>query len=271
VSDSTLIPGIALTAQGDAANPDQPSVSASAVNPPLGMTLVLNRVISGPITLPPTCFARIWGSIVDAGTPYCPAFSGPDWSSPGASLHIEDSTVVGRVWCQAMPLASNTIFYAKLGRLDSWKAPVWSVQVQSGCVRFCWVPAGSITPREYQCLPPDKVSEAALEPKFITLRFGLPDYCLLSGDTPVAIWKGADNGSQMGAYYQIQETEAVTNIQIRSAEYMPANLERGVFLIPSRVLPEPVAPVGYGYGARRTCADRTIEDDLPQGIGTRLI
>jgi len=52
---------------------------------------------------------------------------------------------------------------------------------------------------------------------------------------------------------------------------MPANLERGVFLIPSRVLPEPVAPVGYGYGARRTCADRTIEDDLPQGIGTRLI
>ena len=40
----------------------------------------------------------------------------------------------------------------------------------------------------------------------------------------MAIWKGADNGSQMGVFYQIQETEAVTNIQIRSAEYMPANL-----------------------------------------------
>jgi len=271
VSDSTLIPGIALTPQGDPAHPDQASVTASAANPPLGMTLVLNRVISGPVTLPSTCFARIWGSILDAGTPYCPAYSGPDWSSPGASLHIEDSTVVGRVWAQAMPLASNTIFYARLGRLDPWKAAVWSVQVQSGCVRFCWVPAGSITPRRYQCLPPDAASQPALEPKFVTLRFVLPGYCLLSGDTPVAIWKGADNGSQMGVFYQIQETEAVANIQIRSAEYMPANLQRGVFLIPSRALPERLAPVGYGYGARRTCADGTIEEDLPGGIGIGLI
>jgi hypothetical protein len=271
VSDSTLTLGTALTPQGDPAHPDKPSVTASDTNLPLGMTLVLNRVIAGPVTLPSTCFARIWGSIVDAGTPYCPAYSGPDWSSPGASLHIEDSTVVGRVWAQAMPLASNTIFYAKLGRRDPWKAAVWSLQLQSGCVRFCWLPAGSITPRQYQCLPPSAASQGALEPKFITLRFGLPGYCLLSGDTPVAIWKGADNGSQMGVFYQIQETEAVANIQIRSAEYLPANLERGVFLIPSRALPEPLAPVAYGYGARRPCADGNIEDDLPEGVGTGLI
>jgi hypothetical protein len=271
VSDSTLIPGIALTQQGDPAHPDMSSVTASAANPPSGMTLVLNRVISGPVTLPPTCFTRIWGSVLDAGTPYCPAYSGPDWSSPGASLHIEESTVVGRVWAHAMPLASNTIFYAKLGRRDPWKAAVWSVRVQSGCVRFCWVPAGSITPRQYQCLPPDSASQAALEPKFITLRFSLPGYCLLSGDTPLAIWKGADNGSEMGVFYQIQETEAVANILIRSEEYMPVNLERGVFLIPSHALPQPLAPVVYGYGPRRTCADGTIEDDVPDGIGSGLI
>jgi hypothetical protein len=271
VSDSTLIPGIALTPQGDPVHTGQPSVTASATTPPVGMTLVLNRVITGPVTLPRSCFARICGSIVDSGVPYCPAYSGPDWSSPGASLHIEDSTVVGRVWAQAMPLASNTIFYARLGRRDPWKAPVWSVQVQSGCVRFCWIPSGSITPRQYQCLPPDSASQAALEPRFITLRFGLPGYCLLSGDSPVAIWKGADNGSQIGVFYQIQETEAVANIQIRSAEYMPANLERGVFLIPSRALPQPLVPVGYGYGARPPCADGTIEDEMPPGIGLGLI
>jgi hypothetical protein len=271
VSDSTLIPGISFTPQGDAERPDKLSITGSAANPPVGMTLVLNRVISGPVTLPSTCLARICGSVVDAGTPYCPAYSGSNWSSAGASLHIEDSTVVGRVWAQAMPLASNTIFYARLGRRDPWKAAVWSAQVQSGCVRFCWVPAGSITPRQYECLSPDAASQAALEPKFITLRCGLPGYCLLSGDTPIAIWKGADNGSQMGVFYQIQETEAVANIQIRSAEYMPANLQRGVFLIPSRALPEPVAPVVYGYGAWPTCADGTIEDDIPMGIGTGLI
>src|SRR5260370_13681492 len=232
--------------RGARAHPNKPSVPAWPGNPPLGMTLVLNRVISGPVTLPSTCFARVGGRSVDAGRPYGLAYPGPDWSSPGASLHIEDSTVVGRVWAQAMPLASNTIFDAKLGRRDPWKAAVWSVQVQSGCVRFCWVPSGSITPKQYQCLPPDSASQASLEPKFITLRFGLPGYCLLSGDTPVAIWKGADSGSQIGVFYQIQETEAVANIQIRSREYMPPNLERGRFLIPSRSLPQTLAPVACG-------------------------
>jgi hypothetical protein len=76
------------------------------------------------------------------------------------------------------------------------------------------------------------------------LRFSQPGYCLLSGDVPMAIWKGADNGSQMGVYLGIQETEAVTNVQIRSLEYLPANLERGVFLIPSRTLFDPEFETG---------------------------
>jgi hypothetical protein len=40
----------------------------------------------------------------------------------------------------------------------------------------------------------------------------------------------------------------VANIQIRSEEYLPANLECGVFLIPSRALPEETPPFEYGYG-----------------------
>ena len=92
---------------------------------------------------------------------------------------------------------------------------------------------------------------------------------------PVAVWKGADNGSQMGVFYQIQETEAVTNIQIRSAEYLPANLERGVFLIPSRTLPEEVLPMEYGYGTQTrrqcTCGNEIVEEDMPIGIGIGLI
>ncbi len=90
---------------------------------------------------------------------------------------------------------------------------------------------------------------------------------------PVAIWKGADNGSQMGVYYQIQETEAVTNIQIRSAEYLPANLQCGVFLIPSRSIVEEVPTMEYGKGItqappRCSC---TVAEDLPFGIGISLI
>jgi hypothetical protein len=246
IADSTLIPGGALTTLGEAALPGTPSVTGSGSAP--AMTLCLNRVVSGPIAMPSTCSARICNCIADAGDPYAAAFAGADPASPGASLHIEDSTVIGRVWAQAIRLASNTIFWAKRGQSDPWLAPVWANRVQVGCVRFCWLPANSVVPKRYECLSVDAASPAALEPKFITLRFGHPGYCLLSGDSPMAVWKGADNGSQIGVYYQTQETEAVANIQIRSEEYLPANLECGVFLIPSRALPEETPPFEYGYG-----------------------
>jgi hypothetical protein len=265
LGDCTLVPGISLTPRGEAAQPDDPSITGSA----LAVTLALNRVVTGPIALPATCTARICSSIVDAGSAYCPAIAGVDWASPGAALHIEDSTVIGRVWAQAIRLASNTIFWAQLGDLDPWAAPVIAKRLQVGCVRFSWLPANSITPKQYLCLPANAASQPGMEPRFITLRFGAPGYCLLSGDVPMAIWKGADNGSQMGAYYQIQETEAVTNIQIRSAEYVPVNLKFGIFLIPSRAALERVPAMGYGQPLRRCGCMGT--EELPFGIGIGLI
>jgi hypothetical protein len=270
IADSTLTPGRSLNRQGEAAFAGEPSLSGSAI----GASVCMARVVTGPIALPPSCSVRIQGSIVDAGSPFCPAFAGPDLASPGAPLHIEDSTVVGRVWTELMSLASNTIFWARLGRRDPWQAAVWASQRQTGCVRFCWLPFDSLVPRRYECLPPDATSQPALLPQFITLRFGEPGYCLLSGDVPLAIWKGADNGSQIGVYQQIQETEAVTNIQIRSAEYLPANLERGVFLIPSRPLLQSaptMEPYGDGLTKRRCTGDTPTVDEAPFGIGIGLL
>jgi len=273
VMDSTLVPGQSLTPQGDPAYPGEPSIAGSAT----GATLCLTRVITGPVALPSNCSARICASVVDASSPYCPAYAGSDLASPGASLHIEDSTVIGRVWAQVIRLASNTIFNARLGRRDPWQAPVWANRRQVGCVRFCWLPWNSLTPRRYECLPPDAASQPALQPTFVTLQFNRPGYCLLSGDIPLAIWKGADNGSQMGVYLGIQETEAVTNVNIRSLEYLPVNLERGVFLIPSRPVPECVPGIGaYGYGSYgqrspRCTGQGETDENPPVGIGIGLI
>jgi hypothetical protein len=270
ITDSTLVPGRSFTRQGSPMFAGEPSVSGDAT----GAFLCLTRTISGPIALNASCSVRVAASILDATSPYCVAFAGADLASAGAALHIEDSTVIGRVWTQTMRLASNSIFYARLGRRDPWKAAVWAVRRQVGCVRFCWLPFYSLTPRRYECLPPDSTDEAALEPKFITLRFGEPGYCMLSGDVPLAIWKGASNGSQMGVYLQIQETEAVTNVQIRSQEYLPANLERGVFLIPPRTICGTVpADHVYGYGTRtgRCRGGTDATDDILSGIGIGLI
>ena len=235
MTDCTLVPGISLNPDGSAAQPGTPSITGTAI----GATLCLTRAICGPISLPASCSVRVCDSIVDAGSASSPAFVGPAGSgtsttpSPGAELHIEDSTVIGKVYAQAIRLASNTIFHSALAASDEWNAAVWANRTQVGCVRFCSLPWSSIVPRRYECLPPDAASEQALAPQFISLRFGDPAYCLLSGNCPMAVWKGADNGSQMGVFLQIQETEAVENIQIRANEYLVANLECGVFLIPS--------------------------------------
>jgi len=86
-------------------------------------------------------------------------------------------------------------------------------------------------------------------PKFVDLGYGNPSYGMLGGDTPMAIWTGADDGSQMGVYHFTQETQSVSNVQLRAPENVPFGMEAGVFLVPSRpVIKLPCFAYGYGYG-----------------------
>jgi hypothetical protein len=264
IADSTLVPGVSLTGAGDPVRPGEPSIVVTA----LEASVTLNRAISGPIAADAGGTTRVCASIVDATSPYAVAYAAPDLASAGADLHVEDSTIIGRVRTRTMQLASNTIFHARLGARDPWPAPVWASRRQSGCVRFCSLPSASITPRRYRCLPADAASEAALEPSFVTLRYGAPSYALLSGDVPMAVWRGADNGSQIGVYGQIQETEAVRNVQLRAPEYLPAALECGIFLNPSGPAPQ-IAPAQPYYG--RYGSHAAYGEEQHTGIGAALI
>jgi hypothetical protein len=140
-------------------------------------------------------------------------------------------------------------------------------------MRFCFVPADSITPRRYRCLPDDPANEAALRPQFVTLQYGHPSYALLSGAVPMAVWSGADNGSQMGVYNFAEETQAVRNVQLRAPEFLPFNLEAGVFLEPSTTVIPPAVPSAYGYGVRQLdpCGDAGEDELLHIGVGAHLI
>lgn len=269
LSDCTFVPG--LGASGDGLSQCEPSVVVTN-----DTTLCVARCISGPLAASATASVRVTNCIVDANSPCCVAYAGADGYSAGADLHIEDSTVIGKVRTRTLTLASNTIFFARTGRRDPWPAALWCSRRQTGCVRFCVLPLGAITPRRYECLPPDiadPADVARFAPAFITLRYGQPGYALLSGDVPLAIWQGADNGSQIGAYYCIQETEAVANVQIRLPEYLPVLLEGGVFVHPSRTLPRAAQPpFSYYGGTRPACCGDT--DDMPAwlpGIGAGLL
>lgn len=260
LADSTLVPGLALLPDGEPMFPGEPSIVVTAT----GATVVLCRMICGPIAADRSGTTRVCASILDATGPTYVAYAASDLASAGGDLHVEDTTIVGKVSTRTITLASNTIFHSQLAVHDPWPAAVWASRRQSGCVRFCVLPYDSIGPRRYNCLPPDAASEPSLDPQFVSLRYGSPAYALLSGDCPVAIWNGADNGSQLGAYLQIQETEAVSNVQLRAPEYTPALLESGVFIHPAHATAGHRPAMGpYGYG-------QPNGNELP-GIGAELI
>jgi len=264
--DSTVVPGVALHTNGHAKQPGEPSIVVTSA----AATVVLQRVIAGPVVSTVGASVRICDSIIDAGSPCAVAYAAADMATPGADLIVEDSTIVGKVHAHTLTLASNTIFYARLKRLDSWPAALWCERRQAGCVRFCSLPAPAITPQTYECLPDTASDAAALLPKFITLEYGRPSYAMLSGDVPVCIMNGADDGSEMGAYHLTQEWQAIRNVQIRLGEYLPFALEAGIFLVPSAA--QPVARVAHGYGERSTrpvCDDG--EDIQIVGIGVDLL
>jgi hypothetical protein len=266
IFDTTFVPGLG------AASPGLSAGEASVVIGSAETSVCMLRCISGPIYAHGAASVRLCASIIDATSPCCVAYAGADGYSEGADLHVEDCTIVGKLRTRTMRLASNTLFIARCARHDPWPAAVWCSRRQAGCVRFCFLPFDSITPRRYECLPPDAGTEAALRPSFITLRYGDPSYALLSGDVPMAVWTGADNGSQMGVYYQIEETQALGNVQIRTPEYLPVTLESGLFLNPSRPLPRPRAPpLGYGVHAVTCCGDDVDEPLDFVGIGVSLL
>jgi hypothetical protein len=265
--DCTLVPGIALTQCGKPMMPGQPSIVASGAE----VNLSLTRCITGPIGAFVGGSTRICSSIVDSGSRCSVAYAAPDLASEGTALHIEDSTVIGKVHVELMELASNTIFLARLAQNDSWSAALWCSRRQAGCIRFCFLPATAITPQQFRCLPPDPTQEGTFLPQFVTLEYGRPSYAMLSGDTPMAVWTGADDGSQMGVYHLLQETEAVRNVQLRAPEFLPFGMEAGVFLIPSRPILKPLQ-LGYGYGALLDPCSDAQEDELRfLGIGAALI
>ena len=92
----------------------------------------------------------------------------------------------------------------------------------------------------------------------------------------MAIWTGADNGSQIGAYNQLQETEAFRNVQLRAPQYLPFGLESGVMLEPSRTAIIHHIPFtryyGYSLPAKlRCCVDDAQDEVWFVGIGAGLI
>ena len=188
LADSTLVPGLGLLPGGDPLLPGDPSIIVTAP----GTSLVLNRAISGPIAADPSGTTRICASIIDATSPFYVAYAGPDLASAGADLHVEDSTVIGKVRTRTMTLASNTIFHAR-------RAPPRPLaggglgQPQASRLRPL-LPAALRTRSRRAATtacPLTRHPSPHWNPSFVTLRYGQPRLCaaqrrLADGDLDTA-------------------------------------------------------------------------------------
>jgi competence ComEA-like helix-hairpin-helix protein len=150
------------------------------------------------------------------------AFAAPDGKGPGGTLHIANSTIIGKVHTGLMELASNSIFLS----------PVHCERLQQGCVRFSYLPPKSRTPRKHRCRPEDPDDQAEdilVRPQFSSLRFGDPGYCQLDPLCALEIRQGADDEAEMGAFHDLYQPQREANLRVRLEEYLRFGLEAGVF------------------------------------------
>jgi hypothetical protein len=255
---TTLVPGRSLTEDGTPASGD-PSLVAPASSGHHQLRVEAAFSILGPIRAPARADG-LWllDSIVDGldvladGTPASfggAAVTGPsgDLADIGPSLHAERSTVIGGI--NVAELDANEVIVT---------GPVTVLKTQEGCVRFSFVPDGSITPRRYRCQPEATADAAAgaairqafaadpsltdaqqaaigqashaaivaaLVPAFTSRFYGSPAYGQLHSSTSAEIARGAEDGSEMGALCHLKQSQREDNIRLRLSEYLPFGLD----------------------------------------------
>jgi hypothetical protein len=228
----TLVPGEVPAVVGGGS----PPVAAPAHSP--GPVLIveaadtkveIENCIVGQVRSDSGAEIRITGSIVDASDPKAIAYAGTGNDDPGASLTIESSTVIGKVYTRVMSYASNTIFLSDLDAADTWPAPVRAERLQQGCVRFSYVPRGSQLPRLFHCQPAAAGDDARVRPAFTSLRDGDAGYCQLSRACAVEITTGADDQSEMGVFHNLYQPRREANLRAALDEYLRFGLEAGIF------------------------------------------
>ncbi len=218
VLDGLLVEGAVTVADGNLSRlrighctlvPDKGGLSVIAGNPRL--TISLDRSISGQITLP-DLVPRL--SIVDSiveGT------GGPAIVAHGCDGDIQTSTLFGEVALSRLE-AGNSIF---TGRVTASRR-------QIGCVRFCFLPSDSLTPRRYLCQPAETTSEGRVIPRFTSVTFGEPGYGQLRLPGQPAITAGAEDEGEMGAFHFLQAGKRLRNLQTNLDDYLRFGLEAGV-------------------------------------------
>ena len=226
------------------------SLTVSIIDDNPLLTVSLSRSICGPLSLDAASQLSIVDCIVDAGSD---GEGNPQVAiaAPFADASIQTSTILGTVG------SSDTSGVRTLAAGNSiFSGAVFAERRQSGCVRFCYIPAAaaagqpgpaagvpaSRTPRRYRSQPDlalkngtDPLAQAeiltCLKPAFTSLTFGQPGYAQLSAACAVEIQTGAEDGAEMGVFNFLKQPQRQDNLQASLAEFLRFGLEAGIFFV----------------------------------------
>lgn len=225
----TLVPGWGLDCDCEPRRPSEPSIelidSGAAIRIEHSIVgaiqVVADEVRSDPVTI------ALSDSILDSTGPKRAAISAANLPLAFAHASFVRCTVFGGVEVHAIPLAENSIFNGE----------VRVARRQLGCMRFCYVPPGSRTPRRSHCQPDQACArpgaDAALEsarvaPHFTSMRYGNPAYAQLSLWCAPEIRRGADDESEMGVFHDLFQPQREANLRQRLSEYSPAATDAAI-------------------------------------------
>jgi hypothetical protein len=188
------------------------------------LTITLRRTLCGPVaTAQPIAGLVADECVFDATAQVAIAL-------PDSSANLSNCTVLGRT--QVGELVASNCLFTEAVQVD---------RLQQGCVRFSYVPPGSVTPRQYRCQP-DLVmrnlsgaaaaSEAVrVTPSFTSISFGNPAYVQLLRSCAPEIRAGADDGAEMGVWNLLKQPQRETNLRQVLDEYLPTGLEAGAIFV----------------------------------------
>ncbi|MGW1006964.1 hypothetical protein [Streptomyces sp. NPDC002520] len=225
VRHSTLVPGWSLEPECEPHSPEEPSIVLDRTTACVQIEhsiLGTIEVIGDEVSEDPLDI-HLRDSILDATGPDRAALSAPDCRHAHAVLHLHRTTVIGEVHTHAVRIAENSVL---TGRLHVARRGI-------GCLRYCYVPPGSRTPRRHRCQP-DLVGREQAErvrPLFVSERYGTPWYGQLADRCAEEIRRGADDGAELGAFHDLYRPQREDGLRARLAEYTPAGADAGIFFV----------------------------------------
>jgi hypothetical protein len=152
-------------------------------------------------------------------------------SAPDTLLDTKACTILGDSTVRSLE-ATDSIF-----------AGLLTVErTQSGCVRFSYVGGSRVipsrTPRKYRCQPDLAIRAAGkptpseedlirleMAPAFTSTAYGRGGFAQLVQTCAEGIRKGAESGSEMGAFSHLMQPQREANLRTVLSEYLPFGME----------------------------------------------